>query len=100
MIYITQLIYIKAGKEEIFHEFESLVLPLLSKYNAELMLRLRPNSDSIIETTVEQIYELHLVKFASQIDFENYLADEERKKYLSLKEESIRSTLIIKGSEL
>jgi len=41
MIYITQLIYIKDGQESVFHQFEDVAIPLISKYNGRLMLRIR-----------------------------------------------------------
>ena len=46
MIHITQLIYIKKGKEEIFHEFEEIAIPTILKYNGRLTLRIRPNEKS------------------------------------------------------
>ena len=42
MIYITQLIYIKQGQEEVFDEFESIAIPIISKYNGKLLFRIRP----------------------------------------------------------
>jgi hypothetical protein len=32
MVTITQFVYVKEGKEEIFQQFESLVLPLIPQY--------------------------------------------------------------------
>ena len=29
MIYLTQLIFVKKGKEEVFHEFENFAIPLM-----------------------------------------------------------------------
>ena len=31
MIYLTQLIFVKKGKEAIFHEFENFAIPLMEK---------------------------------------------------------------------
>lgn len=31
MLYITQLIYIKEGQEAIFHRFEDIAIPIISK---------------------------------------------------------------------
>ena len=42
MIYITQLIYIKEGQENIFHQFEDVAISIISKYNGQLLLRIRP----------------------------------------------------------
>lgn len=100
MIFITQLIYVIEGQEEIFHQFEDIAIPTILKYNGQLLLRVRPNEKSYIESNVEKPYEIHLVEFASEEDFENFKHDEERKKFLHLKERSIKATLLIKGSKL
>ena len=100
MIHITQLIYIKKGKEEIFHEFEEIAIPTILKYNGRLTLRIRPNEKSVIENNIEVPYEIHLVEFNSHNDFANFMMDEERKKILHLKEESIESAILIKGVRL
>ena len=39
MLYVTQLVYVHAGREAMFHEFEDVVLPLLQKYRGELLLQ-------------------------------------------------------------
>lgn len=100
MIFITQLIYVKDGQEDAFHKFESYAIPIIKKYNGELMLRLRPDGSSFIEASVEQPYEVHIVRFNSQQDFDNFLRDEERVKYLDLKEQSIKESFLIKGEAL
>jgi len=40
MIQITQLIYIIEGKEDIFHQFEEIAIPIILKYNGRLNYRL------------------------------------------------------------
>jgi len=100
MLFITQLIYIKEGQETIFHQFEDIAIPTILKYNGQLLLRVRPDEHTIIEKHIEQPYEIHLVEFATENDFENFMQDEERKRFLHLKEQSIRSVLLIKGRKL
>ena len=95
MIYITQLIYIVPGKETVFEEFEKIAIPIIAKYNGQLLLRTQPGK--IIEASIEVPYEIHLVSFDSANDFEQFKQDEERKSFLHLKEASIRSSLIIVG---
>ena len=100
MIYITQLIYIKQGQEAVFDEFESVAIPIISNYNGQLLLRVRPEKSAYIESTVEKPYEIHLVKFNSEEDLQNFMVDEERKKFLHLKEQSIDKVVLIKGISL
>lgn len=100
MIYITQLIYIQEGKENIFHQFEDIAIPIILKYNGKLLLRMRPGENTIVEASVEIPYEIHLIEFATDSDFDNFGKDEERKQFLHLKEQAIKSVLLIKGIKL
>lgn len=100
MIYITQLIYIIEGQEDIFNQFEDIAIPTILKYNGQLTLRIRPEENSIIERNIEKPYEIHLVEFETQEDFDNFKKDEERKKFLHLKEQSIKSVILIQGMKL
>ncbi len=100
MIFITQLIYVIEGQEEVFHQFENIAIPTILKYNGQLLLRVRPDDVNYIENNIGKPYEIHLVEFASEEDFENFKQDEERKKFLHLKEQSIKEVLLIKGIKL
>lgn len=97
MTYITQLIYLKDGQEEVFHQFENLAIPIIKKYNGRLLLRIRPDENSYIEYSMEKPYEVHLVEFKSEQDFKNFMQDDERKKFLHLKEQSIKASILIQG---
>ena len=100
MIYITQLIYIKEGQEPVFHQFEDVAIPLIAKYNGQLLLRVRPTDNSFVEHHIDKPYEIHLVKFNLEQDFKNFTQDEERKKFLHLKEQSIKASILIQGAKL
>ncbi len=100
MIYITQLIYLHTNQETIFDQFEAIAIPAISRYNGQLLFRLRPTKANFIANSIEQPYEIHLVAFATQKDFDNFKQDEERRKFLHWKEQSIRSSLLIQGQEL
>jgi uncharacterized protein (DUF1330 family) len=100
MILITQLIYIVEGQEEVFDEFENIAIPAISRYNGKLLFRLRPTKESFIEHHIDKPYEIHLVEFESQQDFDNFKQDEERKRFLHLKEQSIKSSILIQGVQL
>ncbi len=100
MLFITQLIYIQEGEESVFHKFEDIAIPTILKYNGQLLLRVRPGVDSYVEANIETPYEIHLVEFATNNDFENFMQDEERKRFLHLKEQSIKSVILIKGTKI
>lgn len=100
MLYITQLIYIVPGQEAIFDQFEDVAIPLIAKYNGRLLFRVRPDPDAYIEHHTDKPYEIHLVEFDSQQDFENFKLDEERKKFLHLKEKSIKTSILIQGTKI
>ena len=100
MIFITQLIYILDGQENVFDQFETIAIPIISKYNGRLLLRVRPGKDAYIECSIKEPFEIHLVEFETEKDFADFMQDEERKTFLHLKEQSIKSVLLIKGQKL
>ena len=100
MIYFTQLIYIQEDQEKIFHQFEDVAIPLIAKYNGKLLLRVRPDDKSFIESGMEKTYEIHFVSFPDESDFKKFMQDEERKQFLHLKEQSIKSSILIQGTKL
>ncbi len=100
MLYITQLIYIHEGKEEIFHQFEDVAIPLIEKYNGKLLLRLRPAPGEIIAGEEEMPYEVHPVSFPGEADFNAFKLDKEREEFLHLNDASVRKMLLIQGTAL
>lgn len=100
MIYITQLIYIVPGQEATFNQFEDIAIPAIAKYNGKMLFRVKPADDSYIEAAIEKPYEIHLVQFEAEQDLLNFMQDEDRKKFLHLKEQSIKSVVLIKGHKL
>jgi hypothetical protein len=100
MIYIVQLIYIKEGQEDIFHRFEDIAIPAILKYNGRLLLRVRPDDSSFIEYSIDKPYEIHIVEFNSEEDFVNYIQDKDRLNFLHLKDQSVRTSVFIKGVRL
>jgi uncharacterized protein (DUF1330 family) len=100
MIYFTQLIYIKQGQEKVFHQFEDIAIPIIAKYNGRLLLRIRPDENSFISYGIDKPYEIHLVEFNNEQDFKNFMQDEERKAFLHLKDQSIKTSILIQGTKL
>ena len=100
MVYITQLIYIIKGQEEVFDEFEAVAIPIIARYNGRMLFRVRPNDNAYIGNALEKPYEIHLVEFNSMQDFENFKRDESRKTFLHLKERSVKAVMMIQGAKL
>ncbi len=100
MLYVTQLIYIKVGQENVFNQFEDIAIPTISKYNGRLLLRVRPTQNEFVEINIDPPYEIHLVEFDTENDFNNFMQDEERKRFLHLKEQSIEAVWLIKGRKI
>ena len=100
MIYITQLIYINEGQENVFDEFEMHAIPNIVKYNGRLLLRVRPGEHSFIEHSIDKPYEIHIVEFDSTQDFENYKQDKERLQFLYLKQQSVKASILYQGVEV
>ena len=94
IIDITQLSYIHEGKEAVLDQFDAVVIPLIYKYNGVLIFRCSQGKDAFIEGP-EQPYEIHLVSFPTEEEFEAFRRDEERRNFLHLKEEAIKSVMMI-----
>ncbi|MCE7067381.1 DUF1330 domain-containing protein [Dyadobacter sp. CY326] len=97
MIHITQFVYVRDGKEDTFHEFESRVLPLLERHNGKLLMRIRPTAEHFIAGELDPPYEIHLVSFENEAGLLAYGNDEERQKWVSMKDESVTSVIVVKG---
>lgn len=97
MIYLTQLIYIKPGCEAIFHQFEDIAIPLVEKYGGKMLLRCRPDAVNFVDFNFGLPYEIHLVSFESQADFENFKVNPERQTYLHLKAQSVERVVLMEG---
>jgi uncharacterized protein (DUF1330 family) len=100
MIHVIQFIYIIPGKEDIFDQFEAIAIPIIAKYNGRLLLRVRLGENSFIEHHMDKPYEIHFVEFDTLHNFENFLQDEERKKILHLKEQSIKASVMVQGKKI
>ncbi|HEY4336144.1 MAG TPA: DUF1330 domain-containing protein [Puia sp.] len=100
MIHLTQLIYIKPGQEAAFDAFEAIALPLIARYNGQLLLRVRPDASAMIEGAEPLPYEIHLVSFPTEEDFLAFGKDPERAAALPLKEASVDRIVLIKGIAL
>ena len=100
MRYYTQLVFVRPGREEAFHEFEDHVLPLLAKYGGQLLLRWRYTPGVAIDTVVGHPYEIHLVTFPTADDFRRYANDDTRSSYLHLKSSAVERVMLIEGGLL
>jgi uncharacterized protein (DUF1330 family) len=98
MIYLTQLIYIKAGCEDIFDAFEAKAIPLIARYGGQLLLRFRPGT--VIEANMPVPYEVHFICFPSTAHFESFRHDGERLSFLHLKDQSVQESILVSGVRL
>ena len=73
---------------------------MIGKYNAELLFRVRPPEDAFVELHMDRPYEIHFVKFDTERESKNFMRHEERKRFLHLKEQSIRASILIQGTRL
>ncbi len=97
MLYLTQLIYLMPGGEAAFDEFETQVIPIIARYGGTLHLRIRPTAETVIVASGEVPYEVHFVSFPTAEAFEGFRKDEERKRFMYLKEASVREALLVEG---
>ncbi len=95
--YITILLFVIKGKEDVFNEYEEKVLPLLSRHQGQLLYRIRPEAQQYITPQDEYPYEIHIVSFETITGFEQYKADKDRQSHAYLFRESVSKTLMIEG---
>lgn len=95
MIHLAQLIFVKPGKEPLFHEFEEVAIPLMEKYGGRMLYRLRPGPEAYVGRAEERPYEVHIMSFPSSEHLRSFLNDGSRKQVLHMKEDSVRATLLI-----
>ena len=100
MIYITQLIYHRKGKKKVFESFEKAVQPIVHRHGGELLFRFAPPSRSIRSASIEKPDEIQLIRFESEEQFRAYVADKDRIDLLTLKQESVRTQILIKGEPI
>lgn len=100
MIYLTQLIFVKEGKEEIFQEFEDFAIPLMQKYSGKIIYRIRPTNENFIGEHKVLPYEIHFISFDSEYHLIEFLKDDSRLKYVHLKNESVSSSFLVKGEKM
>ncbi len=99
-IFVTELVYVRPGREPEFLEFETQVLPLLSKHGGELLLRLRPPANAMMGGSYETPFEVHLVRFASEAHMAHYVDDPQRRRALHLKDDAVRASIVVQGSRV
>jgi len=100
MIYLTQLIFVKEGKEAVFHEFEAFAIPLMEQYNGRIIYRIRPQKESFISGDQELPYEIHFLSFDTEQDLKRFMKDDKRLAFVHLKNESVKSTILVKGEKM
>ncbi|MCB0532980.1 MAG: DUF1330 domain-containing protein [Lewinellaceae bacterium] len=100
MIYLTQLIFVEPGKEQIFHQFEDLAIPLMERYRGRILYRLRPTPETYVSGDADKPYEIHFISFDTENDLENFLKDDRRQEFMHLKNASVRKVLLVKGAKM
>ena len=100
MIYLTQLIFVKSGKESVFQQFEDFVIPLMERHGGRMIYRVRPSQLSFVSAEEERPYEIHFVSFDSDEGFQRYMRDDTRLQYMHLKDDSVKSIVLVKGTQL
>jgi hypothetical protein len=72
----------------------------MTKYNGKIIYRLRPTTESFISEEKELPYEIHFISFECEKEFSNFMKDDNRLQFIHLKNDSIKSTFLVKGEKL
>ena len=100
LIYLTQVLFVREGKEELFHQFEDVAIPLMEEYGGRVLYRLRPDAAAYVSAEEELPYEIHFLSFPSDEQLEAFMSDPRRVESAHLKDESVRSALLVQGAAL
>jgi|TARA_B110000977_G_scaffold197563_1_gene280411 hypothetical protein len=65
-----------------------------------MIYRIKPTQDVFITANEEVSCEIHFLSFPDDYSLQNFLKDEGRTSFVHLKNESIRTSYIIKGEKL
>jgi uncharacterized protein (DUF1330 family) len=96
-VFYTQLIFVIAGQEHIFDQFENQVLPLLGRHLGRLLYRIRPSAEAFLLSEGPRPYEVHLVEFPSAEAFRSYANDPERLAHIALRDSSVERVILLEG---
>ena len=100
MIFITQIIHIHPEKEKEFLEFEDFAIPLMAEYGGKMMHRIRPAQENFVDHLTDAFpYEVHILSFPSEEKLSDFIADPKRQAFVHLKNESVKTTFLIKGKK-
>ncbi len=65
-----------------------------------MIYRLRPTRESFVGEYDELPFEIHFISFDSEQDLTAFLQDDSRLNFIHLKNESIKSTFLVKGKKV
>jgi hypothetical protein len=88
---LVQIVRIPAPGVDAFRRYESLVLPLLARYDGRLERRLR---------TADGQTEVHVLSFPSRDAFDAYMRDPDRARRVALKESSGASAELLEVADV
>lgn len=92
--------FVHEGKEEVFHRFEDVAIPLMAEYDGRLLYRLRPDAQAYVTSDGERPYEIHFLSFPSDERLNAFMRDPRRLEFAHLKDESVRTSLLVQGTAL
>ena len=69
----------------------------MEKYSGKIVYRVRPQKEDFIDKHEELTYEFHFISFESDEDLSNFMKDDSRLEFIHLKNESVKSMLLMKG---
>lgn len=83
------LLWVKAGQEELFAEYEDRALEIASGHGVVILSRVRGNEPS------EMPYEVQVLQFPSRVEFQAFMDDPSRLNLTYMRNEAIAKTEVI-----
>ena len=73
----------------------------MSKYGGKMLHRIRPAKESFINHLTDSFpYEVHILSFPSEEKLAQFIADPKRQDFVHLKNNSVKTTFLIKGEKI
>ena len=96
-VYFTVLIYLKPGKEALFHKYERQAARVMERHNGRFEQIIKPTT---VSGDLPLPDEIHILSFATADGYTRYRQDPESEKLTPLRLESVDRAIFLQGHAL
>lgn len=96
-IYLTVLIYLKQGKEALFHDYERQAAQVMARHNGRFEQIIKPDT---VNGDLPLPDEIHVLSFATPEGFAHYRQDPDSQALASMRLASVERAIFLQGTAL